>query len=199
MRRARRELGQKDGGDDEGNAVAKVTEDQGPAATSLVDEHHAEELSDEGNDGGDGLVAEGLITGDANLLVDCDGVVLDGTDTGHLNGSLESASEEETTEARLVGEELLVRLCGALVLGGDGILDLVKLGADPGIVDVAVSVKLGQGGKTLVKTAVVDEPTRRLGEEENKQSQNATRNTLDTQTDAPLVVVVLGKPNVCSV
>lgn len=71
----RREFGKQGGGDDEGYAVAEIAADEGPATAEAVDEEDAEELGDEGNDGVDGLVAEGGFAGDTDLLVDVDGVV----------------------------------------------------------------------------------------------------------------------------
>lgn len=68
MRRARRELRQQNRGDDEGDAVAQIASDHGPAASSVVDEEDAAELSDDGDDGADALVFEGVGAGDADLL-----------------------------------------------------------------------------------------------------------------------------------
>jgi hypothetical protein len=73
--RRRWEFGEEDRCDDECDAVAEVAADQGPATAEAVDEEDAEELGDERDDGVDGLVAQGGFAGDANLLVDVDGVV----------------------------------------------------------------------------------------------------------------------------
>lgn len=45
------ELREEDARDDECHHVGQVADDQGPTATESVDEHHAEELGDQGNHG----------------------------------------------------------------------------------------------------------------------------------------------------
>ena len=70
----------------------------GPATTCVVDEQHAEELSDQGDDGADTLVFEGVIYCDAHLSVDNGRVVLNGRDTSHLDGRLEGAAQEKAAE-----------------------------------------------------------------------------------------------------
>jgi hypothetical protein len=70
----------------------------------VVDEGNAEGLGDKGNDGVDGLVLEGLFRVDTCLAIYCDRVVLDSRDASHLNGSLKTASNQETAEARNVAE-----------------------------------------------------------------------------------------------
>jgi len=72
------------------------------------------------------------------------------------------------------------------VLQDDGFLDLGKLGLDPGVVDVAVGVQLGQRLEALVGAVVVDEPARRLGEEEDEQAQDGGGYVLDGEGDPPL-------------
>jgi hypothetical protein len=78
-------------------------------------------------------------------------------------------------------------------------LDLIKLCPDPGIVNVAMSVKLGKGLKTLLRASVVNQPTRRLGEEQNKSSEEESRDVLDSERDTPLARVVVAETSVCSV
>lgn len=146
---AGREDGQQDGCDDEGDHVSKVTDDQRPASTEPVDEHHAQELGDERNDGRDGLVLECVVALDAHQAVDSDTVVLNGRYTRHLNRGLERASEEETSERSSVGEEFEDRACCVLFLESDGILNLVELCTYPGIVDIALSVESSQCLETL--------------------------------------------------
>jgi hypothetical protein len=81
------------------------------------------------------------------------------------------------------------------VLLGNGLLDLLILGADPGIVDVAVGMQLGKGAEAFVGTAVVDEPTGGLGEEEDEKSKDTAGDDLDGQRQAPLQGVVVGEAN----
>ena len=92
--RRRGELTNQDGSNQEHEAVDQVTDDQRPAATKAVDEQNTHSLGNERKDVVDGLVLERIVAVDANLLEDVDGEVLDRRDTGHLNGSLESASNE---------------------------------------------------------------------------------------------------------
>ena len=63
------ELGKQNCRHDEGDAVAEVSSDQGPATTEAIDEHHAEELSDQCDDRVDGLVLQGVLAGDTDLAV----------------------------------------------------------------------------------------------------------------------------------
>jgi hypothetical protein len=79
-----------------------------------------------------------------------------------LNGSLESASKEETAEARLILEQLDIRLGRILLLVGKGFLDLLELGLDPDIVLIAMSMELCQILETLLTIALGDEPAGRL-------------------------------------
>jgi len=92
------ELGEQSCRDNEGDHVANIAEDQWPATTELVNQHHAKELSDQGDDAVDPLVFECVLTRDADLLVDGNAVVLNCGDTGHLNRSLQSTAQEETSE-----------------------------------------------------------------------------------------------------
>lgn len=178
---ARRELGEKDSSNDESERVEKVTADQGLSATSLVDNKHADELSDKSETGRDGLVLERVVARDTNLLVDSNRVVLNSADTSHLDGGLDGTSETKTSEAGLVGEELLVALGSSVMLDRDALLDLVKLGTDPSIVGVAVGVKTGKSLETLLDASVVDQPSRRLGEEEDESAEEDGGDTLDAE------------------
>jgi hypothetical protein len=102
--RTGREHGEQNRGDDEGDHVSKVTEDQGPAPTEMVDEKDTQSLSDQSNDGRDGLVLQSVVTSNSHLAVDLDRVVLNCRDTGHLDGTLNGAGEEKTAETRPVGK-----------------------------------------------------------------------------------------------
>lgn len=184
-----RELGEEDGGDDEGDHVAHVAQDERPAAAGLVDEQHAAELRDESQHGRDGLVLEGLILRDADLGVNRHGIILDGRHTRHLDTRLDAAGEQQPAERRLVPEQLDVRLGRALVLHRYGLLDLLELGAHPRVGHVAVRVQLGERLEALVHLAVVDKPARGLWEEEDEHGQDAGGDDLDAEGDAPLAVV----------
>lgn len=73
--RFRGELCQQDTCDDESDHVAQVPTDKSPATTEAIDEHHAKELSDQGDDGVDGLITERVIACDTDLLVDLHGII----------------------------------------------------------------------------------------------------------------------------
>jgi hypothetical protein len=116
-----------------------------------------------------------------------------------LGSDLHRDGKPETAEAGLVSEELSVALSRGLVLKSKTLLDLIELCPDPGIVNIAVSVKLGKGLKTLLRASMVNQPTRRLGEEQNKSSEKEGRDVLDSKWDTPLARVVVAKASVCSV
>lgn len=58
---------EEDGGDDETDAVGNHSDDQWPATTDSINEHHAGELSEQCEDGRNALVLERVVTGDTNL------------------------------------------------------------------------------------------------------------------------------------
>lgn len=68
-RHARRILGQQDRGHDEGDHVAEIAIDQGPATSRAVDEEDRAELGDQRDDAVDALVLEGVITRDPCVYV----------------------------------------------------------------------------------------------------------------------------------
>lgn len=88
--------------------------------------------------------------------------LLDCRYTGHLHGCLESTAEEQAAERRSALEQLDVRLGLILVLVRDTLLDLGVLGLNPGVMLVAMGMEFGQRAQTLLGSAVVDQPTRRL-------------------------------------
>lgn len=98
VRAPRREHGEHNGCDDEGEAVSEVAENQGPATAGVVDEKDGGQLGHKGDDGGNALVFEGVVRGDAHAFEDDWGVVLDSGDAGHLDRGLNRAAEEETAE-----------------------------------------------------------------------------------------------------
>ena len=177
---------QEDGSEDEEETVEEVATDQSPSATGPVNEPDTSGLGKKSEDRADTLVLERVGRGDTNLLEDGDTVVLDCRNTSHLHGSLNGADEHQATQRRPVGEELLVRLGLVLVFVGDGILDLLELGAHPWIVLVTVGVQSRECGQTLLLVTVVDEPTRRLGEKQNQSSKDDSWDDLQTEREPPL-------------
>lgn len=157
--RARRELREHDSGDREEQAVGQVSADHRPSATNLVDEQNAAHLGNQCQHGGNTLVLERVVGADADLREDGRRVVLDRADTSHLNTSLDGTDEYESAEGRLVLEQLSVGLCGVFVFVCNGVLDLVELGAYPGVVFVAMSVESGERRQSFAGLSVVDEPS----------------------------------------
>lgn len=80
-----------------------------------------------------------------------------------------------------------------VVLKSDGFLNLLVLGANPGVVDISVGVKLGKRLEALLRLTMVDQPTRRLGEEHDEDTEDDSGDVLDTQRDTPLPAVVVGE------
>ena len=184
-----RKLGEQHSGDDECHHVAQVAADQRPAAAGMVDQQYAQELGNQGDDGRDGLVLERLVAGDADLAVDGHGEVLDGAHARHLDRGLDGARQEQAAEGRAVSEQLHIRLGLRLVLHGDLLLDLLEFGPHPRVLGVPVGVQLRQRAETVIDSAVVDQPPRRLGEEEDEGGEDDAGDVLDAQAYAPLAAV----------
>jgi hypothetical protein len=104
-------------------------------------------------------------------------VVLDGTDAGHLHGGLNRTSKEQSTEGRLVGEQLSVGLGFVLVFKATReawvskrscvnvandprycVLNLVELRSHPGVVFVSMGMKLRKRPQAFLGLAMIDEP-----------------------------------------
>jgi hypothetical protein len=113
-----------------------------------------------------------------------------------LYGSLDGHREEEPSEAGPVPEELYIRLRFVLMLVGDGVLDLRELGDNPWIILISMRMKLSKDSEAIIRSAVVDEPTRRLREKENEESENAGWDDLDGKTDTPLLAARSRETNV---
>lgn len=84
------------------------------------------------------------------------------------------------------------------MLEGDGILNLIEFGTNPRVVDVAVSVQLGECLEALFRLAVIDKPARRFGEEKDKSGEDDGWDDLDTKTGSPLPVVGRVETNICT-
>jgi hypothetical protein len=156
-------------------------------------------LSHESDDRGNHLVSKSLIALNTDLGVDGNGIVLDSAHTSHLRSDLDRDGKPKSSEARFISEKLTVTLGRSFVLEGKTLLDLVKLSPYPRIVHITVRVKFGKSLETFLFTAVVNQPTGRFGEEENKSSQENRGQVLNTERDAPLARVVVADASVCSV
>lgn len=84
------------------------------------------------------------------------------------------------------------------MLDGDALLDLLKLGANPGVIDVALGVQASESLETLIDVTLVDEPTGGLGEEEDQGGEDDGGETLETEGDTPLARVVVLEADVCA-
>lgn len=142
--------------------VDKVAGNQWTSSSKLVDEQNTACLSKQGNDVVDGLVFESIGLADTNLSINRRRIILNCRDSGHLDRSLKSAGNEESAERRSVGEELDVRLGFVLMFEGNRFLNLIVLGSDPWIVDIAVGVEPGKSLETFVWAVVVNEPAMRI-------------------------------------
>lgn len=120
------------------------------------------------------------------MSVDGDRVVLDCRDTRHLNGSLQSASDEDTAEAGHVGEEFFIGFGFVVMVERDTLLNLVELSPNPRVILVAVAVELGECFQTEFGFVVVKQPAWGFGEEEDEGSKHDGGNNLDTEGNAPL-------------
>jgi hypothetical protein len=69
---------------------------------------------------------------------------------------LDSCDQQQPAERGFVGEKLHVGFGGVFVLVVDRVADLVVLGADPGILFVAMGVEFGESFEALFGLAVVD-------------------------------------------
>lgn len=103
-----------------------------------------------------------------------------------MRSDLHRDSEPQTSKARPISEELTVALGRSFMFHLKTLLDLIKLSPDPGIVDITMRVKFSECLKTLVSTSVVNQPTGRLGEEEDQSGENHGGEVLDTKGDTPL-------------
>jgi hypothetical protein len=81
-----------------------------------------------------------------------------------LRPHLERAAEEHTAEDAGL-EEISVALRTLRLLKVDLLLNFLELEADQLVVNVTLTVKIGEDLKRLLLPAVIDEPTRGLGEE----------------------------------
>lgn len=178
-----------DGGDDKGKHVEQVTPDKRPSTAETINIDDAESLGNQRNDRVDGLILEGISGIDTSLSINSNRVVLNRRNTSHLNRSLKTARDQETTEARNIPEELKIRLGAVGMLVGNAFLNLLDLRADPGIIDVAVGVEAGKGLECFILLTLVHEPAGRLWEHEDEGAEDDGRDDLDAEGDSPLSVV----------
>jgi len=91
-------LTNQDACDEKADHVHQVSSNQRPSSSKPVNKQNAEGLCKQPNDVVNSLIFERIGAADTNLSVYLDAILLDGGNAGHLNRSLESASDEKTAE-----------------------------------------------------------------------------------------------------
>jgi hypothetical protein len=72
---------------------------------------------------------------------------------------------------------------GNFTLKGEGLFDFLVFSEDLGVVDVTVTVKVGENLEGLLPPVLGREPSRRAREEEEADEENSTGNSLNTPWD----------------
>lgn len=85
-----------------------------------------------------------------------------------------------------------------LMLVGNLFLDLLEFSSNPWIFLVAVSVEFCECCKSFGHFAVINEPARGFGEQEDEKTQDCRRDTLNSEGDTPLIVVSGSKAFICA-
>lgn len=155
-----------DGPEDKGAEHATGGGQEHGAATDLVDKHGHGDGDDEGKAGLAGTETElGSLVGDTGRVVELGGVVGDDSVTRPLGEDTEGDEDGESVAVALGAEEIGVAgVALGLVLETDGLLDLLVLELDGGVLVVAVGVVLGEHGKSLVVLVLGNEETGGLGD-----------------------------------
>lgn len=158
-------------------------EEENGTTTPAIDEEDGGDGHEDVEDVLDGGGLEvGILAGDSGTLEDEDDVVHGDVHTSQLRPGLEGNSEEDT--ARVGGlEEFRVRAGSESAVEGDGVLDLLELSLDIGVVLVTVGAEVGKDGEGFLSTALISQPTRGVREDGNTSKENNTRDDLDTPGD----------------
>lgn len=77
-----------------------------------------------------------------------------------------------------------------LVIKRNRLFDLRKLGLDPGVIDITMSVQFCKRLQALLFVAVVEEPTGTLGKEQNERDEDNSRDELDGERNCCVGVSV---------
>lgn len=171
------------------STVPQIPKDQRPAATKVVNKQNTQELSGQRNNRIARLVQQRLLRAHPNLRKDRWTVILDRADSRQLNTRLQRDAQQHSSEITLAPEQLPPRLGRVLMLERNLLLNLLELRAHPRVLLVAVCVEFGQGRQSFAGAVVVNEPAWGFREEEDEQTEDGGRDTLDSERDAPLPVV----------
>jgi len=160
----------------------------------------AELVDGQGSCDGDAKIEDGLAGRDTELRVlvgdtgtDVDGVHVVGQNgvTGVLRDDTERDDDGEPPAVTLGAEE--VGIAGGLVrvlLDADGLLDLLELELDGGVVGITASVPLGKHVEGLLMAVLVDQVTRGLGDEPDESDLDQRRDDLDEGDGPPRPVAL---------
>ena len=98
--------------------------------------------------------------------------------TSHLCAELKCDTEHDATDLAGGREDLLPCMLGLKLLRLNRGHDVEVLRLDKGVVGVAASVKTSEGLEDLVIASLHREPTGRLGQEKNEETEGNGRNEL---------------------
>jgi hypothetical protein len=175
------------------NAHAEGTNQQQSPTTKPLHAPHAGESHEHVDDvGGDGDQER---IGNTRVLEKDGTVVENEVDTGELLPSLDEDTSEGTEEDFVVGdaEAVDVGSLAQLLLVEVGNTDLVEFGLELGMVR-RKGDESGERMGSVVVALLLDEPSRRLGEEDHTDGENETPNELESDGELPrrMVGPVLG-------
>lgn len=175
-----------DDSDDElASAHPDGTEDEEVSSTDTLHHVHAWNGGDNVDNVGDNGEDEGVRIR-KSALEELGAVVKDEVDTGELLEGLDEDTSERAEEVSSVVEleAVEVRAGGVSELNVEVGLDDRELGADNGVVDIS-GVEAGEGLGSLLMVALLDEPTRGFGEDEEETAEDKGESELDTDGDTP--------------
>lgn len=174
----------KGGGDGKTSAGHGVADNERPSTTELVDKEDAGTFADERDDRVDALQQEDLGVGVAKHLEDLGRVVLNGGNTGHLHRKLEDDADSHLSHVLRAAKDLAPATGGAL-FHRELCLDLGEFGTDKDIGGVAAGVEAGERAEGILLTTLCHEPSRRLGEEHDEESQGNGGSDLKSEGESP--------------
>ncbi|KKA20211.1 hypothetical protein T310_5780 [Rasamsonia emersonii CBS 393.64] len=158
-------------------------------ASDRVDDHDADCCPEERDDRVDCGQQQSRARRDPDLGEDLRREVLDGADAGHLAAGLDHHDEDRAAEVGPVAKEIEIGFLLLMVFFSDLGLDEVVFRDDVGIMDVAVRVELRQVRQPFFPPVVVAQPSRALGEDVHKSTQDDGWDDLDGKGDTPFSTI----------
>jgi len=182
-----------DGDQELANTHAGGTDQEQPPTTKPLNTPHARKShEDVDNVGGDGD-QEGVMN--TRVLEEHGTVVEDEVDTGKLLPRLDEDTSKGTEKDLVVAgaEAVEVRRLSDILLVLEGNTDLVEFGLELWMIG-RKGDETGESMSSIIVALFLDEPSRRLGEEDHADGENETPNKLDTDGDSPrsMTGLVLG-------